>query len=243
MARATPNELSIWDTIKEAIPVPCKEGYPFIAIALGVTLLMYIFDADLLGHICLIVTAWVWYFFRDPIRVTPEGDDLIISPADGVVQMIAEVTPPAELEMGSEPLTRISVFLNIFNVHINRVPAAGTISRLYYHPGKFLNASLDKASDENERQLAKVTCVNGKEVGFIQIAGLIARRIKCTLHEGQGVSSGERFGLIRFGSRCDVFLPKGVVPLVCVGQTAIAGETVLADMKGKQPAARMGVSH
>lgn len=236
-------ELSFWETIREAIPVPCKEGYPFIAIALAVTLIFYIADIDFLGHVCLVVTAWVWYFFRDPMRVTPTGDDLVISPADGVVQMITEVVPPAELEMGDEPLTRVSVFLNIFNVHINRVPAAGTISRLYYHPGKFLNASLDKASEENERQLAKVTCVNGKEIGFIQIAGLVARRIKCNLHEGQGVAAGERFGLIRFGSRCDVFLPKGVAPLVCVGQTAIAGETILANMKGKQPAATTGILH
>ncbi|MCH2546159.1 MAG: phosphatidylserine decarboxylase [Alphaproteobacteria bacterium] len=237
------DELSLLDTIKEGIPVPCKEGYPFIAIALGITLFFYIVDWDVIGHLMLVVTVWVYYFFRDPVRVTPEGDDLIISPADGVVQMITEVVPPAELEMGAEPLTRISVFLNIFNVHINRVPAAGTITRLYYHPGKFLNASMEKASEENERQLAKVTCLNGKEVGFLQIAGLIARRIKCTLHEGQGVISGERFGLIRFGSRMDIFLPKDVAPLVCVGQTAIAGETVLADMSDTKTTARTGTSH
>lgn len=241
--KVTDKETSLFDTIKEAVPIPCKEGYPFIGIALVVTLLFYIADIDLLGHIFLVITAWVYYFFRDPVRVTPSGDDLIISPADGIIQMITEAVPPAELEMGSEPLTRISVFLNIFNVHINRVPAAGTITRVYYHPGKFFNAALDKASEENERQLAKVTCVNGKEVGFVQIAGLIARRIKCTLHEGQGVVAGERYGLIRFGSRCDVFLPKGVVPHVCVGQTATAGETVFADMGGKQPAPRVGISH
>jgi phosphatidylserine decarboxylase len=241
---SNPNqELSLWDTIKEGIPVPCKEGYPFIAIALGITLLLYFVDIDFAGDIMLIVTAWVYYFFRDPQRVTPEGDDLVVSPADGVVQMITEAVPPAELEMGTEPLTRVSVFLNIFNVHVNRVPASGTITRLYYHPGKFLNASLDKASEENERQLAKVTCINGKEIGFVQIAGLIARRIKCNLHEGQGVTGGERFGLIRFGSRMDVFLPKGTTPLVCVGQTATAGETVFADMSGTQPEARKGITH
>lgn len=237
------DELSLWDTIKEGIPVPCKEGYPFIAIGAVITLFFYILDWDLIGHIFLVITAWVFYFFRDPIRVTPEGDNLIISPADGTVQMITEAVPPAELEMGSEPLTRISVFLTIFNVHINRVPAAGTITRLYYHPGQFLNAAVEKASEENERQLAKVSCMNGKEVGFVQIAGLIARRIKCTLHEGQGVIAGERFGLIRFGSRLDVFLPKGVVPLVCLGQTAIAGETVLADMSEPQAQPRIGISH
>lgn len=239
----TEKEPTLLDTIKDTIPIPCKEGYPFIGIALFVTLLFYAMGAGFLGNLCLIVTAWVYYFFRDPARVTPSGDDLIISPADGLVQMITEAVPPAELEMGSEPLTRISVFLNIFNVHINRVPAAGTITRVYYHPGKFFNAALDKASEENERQLAKVTCLNGKEIGFVQIAGLVARRIKCTLHEGQGVVAGERYGLIRFGSRCDVFLPKGVVPLVCVGQLATGGETVLADMSGTQPAPRVGISH
>ena len=237
------DELSLWDTIKEAIPVPCKEGYPFIAIAAAITLFFYAVGWELIGHIFLVITAWVFYFFRDPVRVTPEGDNVIVSPADGVVQMVTEAVPPAELEMGSEPLTRISVFLTIFNVHVNRVPAAGTITRLYYHPGKFLNAAVDKASEENERQLAKVTCPNGKEVGFVQIAGLIARRIKCTLHEGQEVIAGERFGLIRFGSRLDIFLPKGVTPLVCLGQTAIAGETVLADMLDPQAPLRNGISH
>lgn len=235
-------ELSLLDTIKEAIPKPCADGYPFIGIALVITVLCYMMW-DVLGNVALIITAWVYYFFRDPVRVTPVGDDLIVSPADGIVQMITQAIPPAELEMGVEPLTRISVFLSIFNVHINRVPASGTITRLYYHPGKFVNAAMEKASEENERQLAKVTCLNGKEVGFIQIAGLLARRIKCTLHEGQGVVVGERFGLIRFGSRVDVFLPLGVNPLVCVGQVAIAGETVFGDMSERQPAARTGISH
>jgi phosphatidylserine decarboxylase len=237
------DELSLLDTIKEGIPVPCKEGYPFIGIAAVITLFFFAVGWEFVGYVFLIITGWVYYFFRDPVRVTPEGDDLIISPADGVVQMITEVVPPAELEMGAEPLTRISIFLNIFNVHINRVPAAGTITRLYYHPGKFVNAAAEKASEENERQLAKVTCINGKEVGFVQIAGLIARRIICTLHEGQGVVAGERFGLIRFGSRLDVFLPKDTAPLVCLGQTAIAGETVLADMRSPQPLPRTGISH
>lgn len=239
----TQKELSLFDTIKEAVPVPCKEGYPFIGIGLAVTLFFYMLDADFLGTIALILTVWVYYFFRDPVRVTPMGDDLIIAPADGVVHMITEVVPPLELELGVEPLTRISIFLNVFNVHVNRVPASGTISRLYYHPGKFLNANLEKASEENERQLAKVTCQNGSEIGFVQIAGLVARRIKCNLHEGQGVASGERFGLIRFGSRMDVFLPRGVNPLVCVGQIAVAGETVLGDMGVNQPETRTGIPH
>lgn len=236
-------EETLIDTIKDAIPHPCKEGYPFIAIAFGITLLFYILDWDVAGTIMLALSVWCVYFFRDPDRITPQDDNLIVSPADGIIHLIKEVVPPAELELGDEPLTRVSVFLNVFNVHVNRVPAAGTITRLFYHPGKFLNASLDKASDENERQLAKITCVNGKEVGFIQIAGLVARRIVCRLHEGQGVAAGERFGLIRFGSRMDVFLPKGVVPQVIVGQTAVAGETVFADMSASAKAPRAGITH
>lgn len=231
------------DTIKDAIPTPCKEGLPFIAIGVVLTLLCFFLDWDFIGTLMLVVTVWCYYFFRDPERVTPVGEGLVISPADGVVQMITEAVPPAELDMGDEPLTRISVFLNIFNVHINRVPVAGTVTRVHYHPGKFFNASLDKASEENERQLAKVTCRDGREVGFIQIAGLVARRIVCYLKEGQDVASGERFGLIRFGSRMDVFLPQGVSPLVVVGQIAVAGETILADMQGEQLGARMGIKH
>lgn len=236
-------EETLIDTIKDAIPHPCKEGYPFIGIFFAVTLGLFIADVDMLGMIALALSIWCVYFFRDPLRITPQNDDLIVSPADGIIHLIKEVVPPSELEMGTEPLTRVSVFLNVFNVHVNRVPAAGTITRLVYHPGKFFNASLDKASDENERQLAKVTCINGKEVGFVQIAGLVARRIVCHLHEGQGVVAGERFGLIRFGSRMDVFLPKGVVPQVIVGQTAVAGETVFADMGAKIKTAPVGVTH
>lgn len=236
-------EETLIDTIKDAIPHPCKEGYPFIGIFFAVTLGLFIADIDMLGMIALALSIWCVYFFRDPLRITPQNDDLIVSPADGIIHLIKEVVPPSELEMGTEPLTRVSVFLNVFNVHVNRVPAAGTITRLVYHPGKFFNASLDKASDENERQLAKVTCINGKEVGFVQIAGLVARRIVCHLHEGQGVVAGERFGLIRFGSRMDVFLPKGVVPQVIVGQTAVAGETVFADMGAKIKTAPVGVTH
>lgn len=231
------------DTITKVIPKPCKEGYPFIAVALIATIAMYIADWDFLGTVMLILTCWVVYFFRDPDRVTPAQENLIVSPADGVVSLIVDAVPPPQLDMGEEPLTRVSVFLNVFNVHVNRVPTAGTISRLYYYPGKFLNAELDKASEENERQMVRVSCPNGQEVGFVQIAGLVARRIVCNLHEGQGVSTGERFGLIRFGSRMDVYLPKGISPLVAVGQLAVAGETVFADMNGQQPLPRVGIRH
>lgn len=231
------------DTILKVAPRPCKEGYPFIAIALAITVVFYIAGWEVLGTIMLILSAWVIYFFRDPDRVTPAQENLVVSPADGVVSLIVDAVPPPQLDLGDEPLTRISVFLNVFNVHVNRVPAAGTISRLYYYPGKFFNAELDKASDENERQMVRVSCPNGKEIGFVQIAGLVARRIVCYLHEGQGVSTGERFGLIRFGSRMDVYLPKGIAPLVTVGQLAVGGETIFADMSGVQPLPRVGIRH
>lgn len=229
-------EETLIDTIKDAIPHPCKEGYPFIAAGFGVTLLAFMLDWDFVGTVLLALSVWCVYFFRDPDRATPEGENFIVSPADGIVHLIKEVVPPKELEMGDEPLTRVSVFLNVFNVHVNRVPVGGKVTKLIYHPGKFFNASLDKASDENERQLVKVAMSDGREVGFIQIAGLVARRIVCKLEEEQQVKTGERFGLIRFGSRMDVFLPKGVAPLVAVGQTAVAGETVFANLTGAQNA-------
>jgi len=213
-------------------------GWPFIgifaaaAVALG-------WWAEPLGYLGAVLTAWCAYFFRNPDRVTPTRAGLVISPADGVVQSIQSAVPPAELEMGDAPLTRVAVFMNVFNVHVNRVPIDGTISALSYRPGKFLNASLDKASEDNERQSLKVTTADGKDIAFVQIAGLVARRILCWAKVGDNMRAGERFGLIRFGSRVDVYLPAGVEPLVCIGQTAIAGETVLADL-GTEEAARSG---
>ena len=225
---------NLLNTIREGIPPIHKEGLRFVAIFAAITILFYYFELRSLGAIMIALTVWCYFFFRDPIRVVPQEEGLVVSPADGLIQMIVQAVPPAELEMGDEELTRISIFLNVFNVHINRVPIAGKITALYYHPGKFLNAAMDKASEENERQLAKVTTADGKEVGFIQIAGLIARRILCFLNEDQEVATGERYGLIRFGSRTDIFLPKGIEPLVVAGQIAVGGETVLADLKGKQ---------
>jgi len=177
------------------------------------------------------LTLWVAYFFRDPIRVTPAEPELVISPADGVVQSVVEVPPPAELDMGTEPRWRVAVFMNVFDVHVNRVPADGEIIGLAYSAGAFVNASLDKASEENERQAIRLRTTAGKELAIVQIAGLVARRILCTLTEGQSVRAGERLGLIRFGSRVDVYLDKGMAPLVLVGQRAVAGETVLADIR------------
>ncbi|OFX11193.1 MAG: phosphatidylserine decarboxylase [Alphaproteobacteria bacterium RIFOXYD12_FULL_60_8] len=172
--------------------------------------------------------------------MTPIREGLIVSPADGVVQTIQKAVPPPELEMGEEPLTRIAVFMNVFNVHVNRCPADGKVIKSHYRPGAFLNASLDKASQDNERQALRLklsgtkTGVKDKEIAFVQIAGLVARRIKCDVVEGQDLKAGERFGLIRFGSRVDVYLPDGVSPLVAVGQLALAGETVLADLTSKE---------
>jgi phosphatidylserine decarboxylase len=209
-----------------------RAGYPFIAIFAVVTLLLYVWWAPL-GFVGLVLTAWCIYFFRDPDRITPVDENLVISPADGVVQSIVQAPPPPELDMGDKPLTRVAVFMNVFNVHVNRVPVNGVISGKHYRPGKFFNASLDKASEFNERMSLKVKMKDDREIGFVQIAGLVARRIICDVDEGRAMRAGERFGLIRFGSRVDIYLPEGTVPSVIEGQTAIAGETVLADLKVK----------
>lgn len=180
----------------------------------------------------------VLLFFRDPERVTPEIKDVVVSPADGIVQMITKVKAPEELDMGGEEFTRVSVFMSVFNVHVNRVPAEGTITKAVYVPGKFLNATLDKASKDNERQLLAMKTVSGKEIVFVQIAGLIARRILCFAKPGDKYKAGERFGLIRFGSRLDVYLPAGVEPQVCVGQIMTAGETVIANLSSSAAAVK-----
>ncbi len=210
-----------------------KAGWPFIVGALALS----VFAALLWKPLVipgLLVAAFCTYFFRDPVRQTPVRKGLVVSPADGVVSAIETAVPPAELEMGSEPRTRISIFLSVFDVHVNRVPTDGRITETVYHHGKFLNAALDKASEENERMSVKMETEDGKEVAFVQIAGLIARRILNWLHIGQNVRAGERFGLIRFGSRTDVYLPKGTEPFVAVGQRMIGGETVIADLNSDE---------
>jgi phosphatidylserine decarboxylase len=210
-------------------------GWPFIAaFAIGAVFLAWWIEP--LGYLGAVLTAWCAYFFRNPDRVTPTRKGLVISPADGVVQSIVRAAPPAELEMGDAPLTRVAVFMNVFNVHVNRAPIDGAITAVSYRPGKFLNASLDKASEDNERQSLKITTAEGKDIAFVQIAGLVARRILCWAKEGDQMKAGERFGLIRFGSRVDVYLPDGTEPLVAVGQTAVAGETVLADLASEEQA-------
>lgn len=216
-----------------------RAGWPFIGLFALVTAIFWGLAAEweifsILGAAGLVATAWCVYFFRDPERVVPTREGLIVSPADGLVQMIRPAVPPKELNMGDAPLTCVSIFLNVFNVHINRVPVAGTIDAVSYRPGKFLNAAMDKASEDNERMACAVRMADGRRIAFVQIAGLVARRIICNLKDGQTVATGERYGLIRFGSRTDVYLPDGVSPLVIVGQLAIGGETVLADLQATE---------
>lgn len=217
--------MSSWKTVTAPLH---PEGRRFVAIFALITAGLYWF-AGPLGWVGVVLTFWCVYFFRDPERVTPDADGLIIAPADGVVLPIVEVAPPKELNMGNKPLKRISIFMNVFNVHVNRSPVTGTVIQAKYIPGKFLDASLDKASEKNERQLMVVKTASKKEIIFVQIAGLVARRILCWSKEGEKLEAGERFGLIRFGSRVDVYLPKGLEPLVIAGQNTVAGETVLAD--------------
>ncbi len=212
-----------------------RAGWPFIAAFAGAAVVLWWIFLPL-GLAGAVLTAWCVYFFRDPDRVTPIRDGLIVSPADGVVQRIDQAPLPEELGMGPEPRNRIAIFMNVFNVHVNRVPVSGTVSGASYHSGKFLNATLDKASEFNERQSLCVTTEDGVDVVFVQIAGLLARRILCDVYEGDSVRAGQRFGMIRFGSRVDVYLPAGVESLVAVGQNSVAGETVIADIRVQEPA-------
>lgn len=221
--------MTIIDSIKSSFAPVHREGWRFVAIFAGVTLLLFWLNVPLLPWAGVVLTAWCAYFFRDPERVTPLGKNLVISPADGQVSHIVEVIPPPELDLPREKHTRISVFMNVFDVHINRSPMDGRIAKLVYVPGTFLNAELDKASEDNERQALTIERDDGSRIGAVQIAGLVARRIVKFVEQGDSLQAGQRFGLIRFGSRVDVYLPAGVAPLVCVGQRAVAGETVLAD--------------
>ncbi|MAH78432.1 MAG: phosphatidylserine decarboxylase family protein [Rickettsiales bacterium] len=207
-------------------------GFPFIIIFALVSLILGSIS-DFLGWLGIFLTAWCVYFFRDPIRVVPNIKDSIISPADGKVLPIIEVQPPEEIGI-KEKMKKISIFMNVFNVHVNRVPIGGKIKKLSYEPGAFFNASLDKASKLNERMSIKLEVEKGIEIVFVQIAGLIARRIKCELDENQIVKSGEKFGLIRFGSRLDIYLPLDSNINILEGQTVIAGETIIANLKRKK---------
>jgi phosphatidylserine decarboxylase len=224
---------SLIDTITDGIVPVHSEGYKFLAIGAGVSLVLFWLWPPA-AWLAVLVTAWVAYFFRDPPRVTPLRDGLIVAPGDGRISAIERVRPPPELGLGDTPRVRISIFLSVFDVHVNRAPVAGRIVRSVYVPGSFLNASLDKASDENERRALVIATGSGVEIGVVQIAGLIARRIVTFVSEGDSVGIGERFGLIRFGSRVDLYLPPEHGPLVAVGQRAVGGETVFADLKSNE---------
>lgn len=231
--------MSLFNTIRNAIPPVHREGYPFIAAFAVLTLILgWIWDP--LFYIGIALTIWCALFFRDPKRVTPVSDDLVISPADGKVSHVGKVVPPTELGLGSDPMMRISVFMNVFNCHVNRSPMRGKITGVFYKKGNFLNAELDKASEDNERNSLVIDTEHG-EIAVVQIAGLVARRIVCWAHEDETISSGERFGLIRFGSRLDVYLPVDTKPAVAVGQTAVAGETIIArfDLDNNVPLIRV----
>jgi phosphatidylserine decarboxylase len=226
--------MSILDSIRTTVLVPVhREGYPFIAIV-GVATLILLWWGAWLTWPMLALTVWVIFFFRDPVRVTPMRDGLVIAPADGRISMVTKAVPPVELGLGEAPLTRVSIFMSVFDCHVNRAPIAGTIQKLAYRPGKFLNADLDKASEDNERNGMTIASPYGA-FGVVQIAGLVARRIVWWVGEGQSIAAGERFGMIRFGSRVDVYFPEGSRPLVAEGQKAVAGETVLADMASQEP--------
>ena len=222
--------MSILNSIRTQLVPIHPQGYPFIGgFALASLILFWLWTP--LGWLGTLATAWCAYFFRDPVRVTPLRDGLVIAPADGRVSRVVNALPPPELGLSDRPLPRISIFMSVFDCHVNRSPVAGKIEKIIYQPGKFFNADLDKASADNERN-SVVIATAGARIAVVQIAGLIARRIVCFVRNGDSISTGQRFGMIRFGSRLDVYLPEGTPPLVAVGQTSIAGETVLADLRG-----------
>jgi len=211
------------------IPI-LEDGWRFIAIFAGLAFLGALTGLAWLFWPLLLLMFWSIYFFRDPPRGVPQEEGLLIAPADGLIQMVTQSAPPAELGLGDQPLTRVSIFLSVFDVHINRAPCAGTVEVVAYRPGKFLNAAADKASDENERMAIALRRVDGNLIGFVQIAGWVARRIVCYVKPGQAIVAGERFGHIRFGSRTDLYLPPGARLLVAPGQRMIGGETVMAEL-------------
>ena len=203
-----------------------KEGYKFLAISILATFIVLLFS-KFLGFVLILITVWVYYFFRDPERYSINDDSYLVSPADGLITDISEKSGPEELRLENTSYTKISVFMNVFNCHVNRVPSSGKIEEIYYKPGKFLNASLDKASEDNERNYYKIKLNNGEEIVIVQIAGLIARRIVCEVEQGQELKQGERIGMIRFGSRVDIYF-KGKKVLAKMGQNVVAGESLIA---------------
>jgi phosphatidylserine decarboxylase len=232
--------MSVVNSIRSQLAPINPEGYPFIGtFALASLVLFWLWTP--LGWVGTLLTLWCAYFFRDPVRVTPISDKLVVSPADGRVSLVANAVPPPELGLGNMPLPRVSIFMSVFDCHVNRAPISGRIERILYTAGKFLNADLDKASEDNERN-ALVIAGRAGRIGVVQIAGLIARRIVCWVKEGQELGGGDRIGMIRFGSRVDVYLPAGTLPLVSVGQTSLAGETIIAELgaRASSPSFRVG---
>ena len=204
-----------------------KEGYKFLAISIIATFIILLFS-NFLGSIFVLLTVWVYYFFRDPDRISINDDNYLVSPADGLITNISEQIGPIELQLENTTFTKVSIFMNVFNCHVNRTPLAGTVEEINYKPGKFINASLDKASEENERNYFKIKCnKSGEEIIIVQIAGLIARRIVCEVEQGQNLKQGERIGMIRFGSRVDIYFKNKKV-LARKGQNVVAGESLVA---------------
>jgi phosphatidylserine decarboxylase len=225
--------MSVLNSIRSQLAPIHPEGYPFVGVAVLASLvLLWLWPS--LGWFAVAATVWCAYFFRDPQRVTPVREGIVVAPADGRVSQVANVVPPEELSLGERAMPRISIFMSVFDCHVNRSPVAGRIERIVYRAGKFLSADLDKASEDNERNSFVIATNGGQRFGVIQIAGLVARRIVPFVREGEAVAAGQRIGMIRFGSRVDVYLPEGVRSLVAEGQTAIAGETVLADLNAAE---------
>jgi phosphatidylserine decarboxylase len=225
--------MSVLNSIRSQLAPIHPEGYPFVGVAVLASLvLLWLWPS--LGWFAVAATVWCAYFFRDPQRVTPVREGIVVAPADGRISQVANVVPPEELSLGERALPRISIFMSVFDCHVNRSPVAGRIERIVYRAGKFLSADLDKASEDNERNSFVIATNSGRRFGVIQIAGLVARRIVPFVREGEAVAAGQRIGMIRFGSRVDVYLPEGARPLVAEGQTAIAGETVLADLNAAE---------
>jgi phosphatidylserine decarboxylase len=225
--------MSVLASIRSQLAPIHREGLPFVGVFAVASLILFWLWSPL-GWLAAIGTLWCAYFFRDPERVTPVRDGIVVAPADGRVSRIVNAVPAQELGLGERPLPRVSIFMSVFDCHVNRSPVTGKIERIVYRPGAFVNADLDKASEDNERNSFLIATDRGR-IGVVQIAGLVARRIVCFVRQGASVGVGERIGLIRFGSRVDIYLPEGVRPLVAEGQTAVAGETVIADLHAGDP--------
>jgi phosphatidylserine decarboxylase len=221
--------MALAESLRMVLAPPHPAGRPFIIGGIAVAVVGALF-LPWLGALGVVFTLFCLYFFRDPERVPPDRPGAVVAPADGHVVSVVEAVPPAELDLGTEPRWRVAIFLSVLDVHVNRAPFAGTVTRIAYRHGKFLSANLDKASTDNERNALAIRLPDGRDMAVVQIAGLIARRILCDVHEGSVLQTGQRFGIIRFGSRTDLYLPHGVVPLVRVGQTMTGGETVLAEI-------------